>query len=573
MRASLVALALVASTVFAAGEVALDGGKRLHVAIMSIPCYGHVLPLKAVGEQLLLRGHRVSMFSEHASWCESIAGTNASQPGVSGFNCEVMPSSSTFGPAVWKKMSKEADMGQTFLTTFEEMTLHQREQLAVYVERFSALHKEHPVDVVLQDLSTFVAADVATKFDLPRVSMLPLVMHMVAGPATWLPSLGTAFPANMNFAQRFINFLIKLLTPIHGFWMLDRLNAVRSTQGIAPYRSMLDVVGAYGPVMAPTVWGYDIPQPLCPNIRPLGIVTALHGHSHIEDGLKAFLESEQCATHGAVYVNFGTLAWVNDRLFEVLERVLLAKVGHNGRVANLCVVWKVTEADRRATLRKELSNVDRTAEEEATATDAIVTKRFYVTKRFSDPPEIMAHPSMKAFVTHCGDTSLGEAVEAGVPLVGIPIFADQADVCQRMQERGIGVYVGPKFEVTEESFLKSLGHAVNPAGQQKMRGAIKEMQAMSAYLGGPAAGAEFLETTVREGITGHFSCGSLQWQADGAATSWWRLFVEIVRVQQYDVFILFGLVPVYLTWIVLHRVGRAFVRRFLFAAPGKEKKE
>jgi len=376
MRSLVVLAAIVA--VVASTDVALDGGKQLHIAIVSIPCYGHVLPLKAVGEQLLLRGHRVSLFTEHESWCDSVVGTNVSQTGVVPFNCEVMPSSATFGPKTWMAMSRESDMGQTFLTTFEEMTSHQREQLAIYVQRVGRLHSDQPIDLIMTDLSTFVGSDVAAKFDLPKVSMLPLLMHMVVGPATWLPSLGTSFPVEMKFVQRLINFLIKLLTPIHGFWMLDRLNEVRATQGIVPYRGMMDVVGAYSIVMAPTVWGYDIPQPLCPNIRPLGVVTAIHGHSHMEKELKSFLESDRCRTHGAVYVNFGTLAWVNDKLFEAIRTVLLGRNSQSiAAVKNLCVVWKVSETDRLDELRGELTP-------SAGANSLpITTDRFFVTKRFA----------------------------------------------------------------------------------------------------------------------------------------------------------------------------------------------
>jgi len=175
----------------------------------------------------------------------------------------------------------------------------------------------------------------------------------------------------------------------------------------------------------------------------------------------------------------------------------------------------------------------------------------------------MAHPNIRAFVTHCGDTSLGEAVEAGVPLVGIPIFADQADVCQRMHERGIGVYVGHKFEVTDVMFEEALARVVSSRNQPAFRQNIRDMQQMSNFYGGAVGGAQFLETAVREGITGHFSCGFINWQAGGSPTSWLRMTVELIRIQQYDVLVLCGFLPLLLVWKATRWTIRLLVRRSL----------
>ncbi|PIY71927.1 hypothetical protein COY87_03625, partial [Candidatus Roizmanbacteria bacterium CG_4_10_14_0_8_um_filter_33_9] len=56
-------------------------------------------------------------------------------------------------------------------------------------------------------------------------------------------------------------------------------------------------------------------------------------------------------------------------------------------------------------------------------------------------PADVGGAEVAAFVSHCGDTSVYESVEALVPIVGIPLFADQPDMCARIVDAGVGVRV------------------------------------------------------------------------------------------------------------------------------------
>jgi len=54
-------------------------------------------------------------------------------------------------------------------------------------------------------------------------------------------------------------------------------------------------------------------------------------------------------------------------------------------------------------------------------------------------PSVLAHPNVRAFVSHCGPNSAYESLAAQTPIVGIPMFADQSDVAARVVDAGIGV--------------------------------------------------------------------------------------------------------------------------------------
>ncbi|KHJ77243.1 hypothetical protein OESDEN_23137, partial [Oesophagostomum dentatum] len=52
--------------------------------------------------------------------------------------------------------------------------------------------------------------------------------------------------------------------------------------------------------------------------------------------------------------------------------------------------------------------------------------------------DILAHPRLKLFVMHGGINGLVEALRRAVPLVVIPIFADQFRNGRNVEKRGIG---------------------------------------------------------------------------------------------------------------------------------------
>ncbi|XP_075853925.1 UDP-glucuronosyltransferase 2B31-like isoform X2 [Microcebus murinus] len=55
--------------------------------------------------------------------------------------------------------------------------------------------------------------------------------------------------------------------------------------------------------------------------------------------------------------------------------------------------------------------------------------------------DLLGHPKTKAFVTHGGANGVYEAIYHGVPMVGIPLFADQPDNIAHMKAKGAAVRV------------------------------------------------------------------------------------------------------------------------------------
>ncbi|XP_054584583.1 UDP-glucuronosyltransferase 2B31-like isoform X3 [Eptesicus fuscus] len=55
--------------------------------------------------------------------------------------------------------------------------------------------------------------------------------------------------------------------------------------------------------------------------------------------------------------------------------------------------------------------------------------------------DLLGHPKTKAFITHGGTNGIYEAIYHGIPMVGIPMFADQPDNIAHMKTKGAAIRV------------------------------------------------------------------------------------------------------------------------------------
>ena len=63
---------------------------------------------------------------------------------------------------------------------------------------------------------------------------------------------------------------------------------------------------------------------------------------------------------------------------------------------------------------------------------------------------LSGHHKARAFITHGGTNGIYEAIYHGVPMVGIPMFADQPDNMVHMKAKGAAVIVDLHSMKTED---------------------------------------------------------------------------------------------------------------------------
>jgi UDP:flavonoid glycosyltransferase YjiC (YdhE family) len=75
-------------------------------------------------------------------------------------------------------------------------------------------------------------------------------------------------------------------------------------------------------------------------------------------------------------------------------------------------------------------------------------------------PQIKVLPLVDLVITHGGNNTFTETLFFGKPMIVMPLFSDQFDTAQRVQEKGFGVKLDP-YNCKENELLESIEKLVN----------------------------------------------------------------------------------------------------------------
>ncbi|XP_050501769.1 UDP-glycosyltransferase UGT5-like [Diabrotica virgifera virgifera] len=262
----------------------------------------------------------------------------------------------------------------------------------------------------------------------------PLIVFGLTGPSFWInpivgsplepsyfPDLLLDYDSNMNLWQRTVNSVLLLCNYIikHLYFMPQQKKLMSehfpkcTDQDAAFYNASL--------VFLVNHESTNLPLPLVPNMINIG------GHhvkpaKELPKDLKVFMDK---AKEGVVYFSLGTNFDPTNMAPEKLKTIVNAL----GKLKQK-VLWKydgnVTNLPKNVQLRKWFPQAD-----------------------------LVAHPNLKLFITHGGLLSILETVYHGVPILVLPIFADQKVNAAKAQQAGYGLRL-PFLEITEEKLTNAL---------------------------------------------------------------------------------------------------------------------
>ncbi|XP_055537107.1 UDP-glycosyltransferase UGT5-like [Wyeomyia smithii] len=304
------------------------------------------------------------------------------------------------------------------LMSFSELELFVCE-LSIKSEGFKTLFsypKEFQFDLVVHDhLAGPCLLVLLTRFDNP-----PLVMASAFnGLSTTVSALGSPmFPgfipnqvndvdSPMSFFQRSYNFLLFaweiaskafIYKPQLDELIKSQLNLTHSTASLE--RQTLLVILNSNPVL-------ERAEPKLPNVVQAGglhIMPPKNLPAHILNAING-------SSNGAIFFSLGT----NARSDHLSNTILCNIITAMERLPSLLFLWKVEHEDRLP--MKLPGNV--------------------LTAPWFPQNDLLAHSKLRLFITHGGLLSEQEAAWHGVPMLGLPIYADQFDNVNQMVRKGV----------------------------------------------------------------------------------------------------------------------------------------
>lgn len=248
-----------------------------------------------------------------------------------------------------------------------------------------------------------------------------------SAPPSYIPELCTQFSTQMNIFERLYNSLIHFLLEIwyHGY--LLPLHNELMHKHFANVPDLSDIYLNTSLMLINSHVATNPSIPLMPNMINIGGYH-IKPPNPIPIKLKEYLDN---SAEGVILFSMGSNLRSEDLSPE--KRKVILNVFKN---LSKNILWKLDE-------------------------ESILDQPLNVKlSKWIPQNDVLVHPNIKLFITHGGLLSTLEAIYHGIPIVGLPVFADQYSNMKIAEENGYGISVPFKY-LTEENFYTAISNVLN----------------------------------------------------------------------------------------------------------------
>ncbi|XP_069696524.1 UDP-glucosyltransferase 2-like [Periplaneta americana] len=246
---------------------------------------------------------------------------------------------------------------------------------------------------------------------------------------SYIPNFFTPYSSRMDFGQRILNFVMhNLVVFLYEYRHIPRQEAIARKYFKEDIPSFWRIERNFSIFLANILIGLDDPRPLSPNVIPIGGMHVKAQPDPLPQDLVKFLDE---AKDGFIFFSLGSNLR-SDAIAKDKLQVLLDAFSELPQR----VLWKFESHS----LLEQPSNV--------------------MIGKWLPQSDILAHPNIRLFISHCGRLSVIEAILRGVPIVGVPFFMDQMLNLQKCIARGVAVKLD-FLTLTKESVLTAVKEVLN----------------------------------------------------------------------------------------------------------------
>ncbi|KAM3867852.1 UDP-glucuronosyltransferase 2A2-like [Diretmus argenteus] len=283
--------------------------------------------------------------------------------------------------------------------------------------------KEARYDLLLAD-PIYPGSDLlAEMLDIPLVYTLRFSMAhnwerlcgQLPTPPSFVPAAMSKVTDKMNFADRLWNVVFYGYMDLLSSYVWQDLDEYYTDFRGKP-TSACEIMSRADIWLMRTYWDFDFPRPLLPNFKFIGGLHCRPAKPLPED-MEEFVQSSGDAgvvvfTLGSAIKNITTEKgnMIASALAQIPQKVL----------------WRYS-GSKPETLGANTRTYD-----------------------WIPQNDLLGHPKTKAFITHGGTNGIYEAIYHGVPMVGIPMFADQPDNMVHMKAKGAALTLEFNFMETQD---------------------------------------------------------------------------------------------------------------------------
>lgn len=428
--------------------------------MLCVPAQGRLLPMLAVGQQLMKRGHEVTVLGRERMQAQvdaagiGFVNLDDTNPGQSSLGKHQTTILRRFLPSRIPRLGSGPYAEATGLRAIAITIESYRRWAAFDLDRVPGILAQAPVDALIASESSLGAHTLAEQEGLPFVTISTgLPRHET----NTLPPEFTLWPHRTAAWARVRNQMIHGFRKLLDLPTLDLLNHARSRSSLCPHQTLSDTRSPLA-TLSQLPPGFDFPTP--PNRQPLHYVGPLISQESRE---ATPFPWDKLDGKPIIYASAGTLSYGKE-FFRCIGRA--------------CKGMSVQLIATRG--GGEFPILDASFPENTIVVD------------YAPQLEILERASLT--ITHGSANTMVESLVHGVPLIAIPLVFDQPGTAARLARTGAGISMSLKEAKT--SRLRSSIKAI--LEDSAYTSAARKMRQSCIKAGGTERAADIIELATQK---------------------------------------------------------------------------